>query len=63
MSRQWLTLRDNTIMVKGKGEMQTYWCNPTKTKQSTSDGESTNRSRNMDIDSDDGMVDPFTFDV
>lgn len=57
--RCWLTPRENTTMVKGKGEMQTYWCDPTKSKQSTSDGGSTNPSQ----DSDDGMVDPVLFDI
>ena len=42
--RYWLTPRDHTIMVKGKGEMQTYWCNPTYSKKSSDEVESTNPS-------------------
>lgn len=60
--RYWLTLRENKIMVKGKGEMQTYWCDPTKSRQSTTDGESTNPSHTID-DSDHGTVDDVIFDV
>jgi hypothetical protein len=26
--RHWLTLREEKIMAKGKGWMQTYWCDP-----------------------------------
>lgn len=26
--RHWLTAREEMIFVKGKGNMQTYWCEP-----------------------------------
>ena len=58
--RYWLTLRENKITVKGKGEMQTYWCDPTKSRQSTvsgGDGESTNPSLTNDDNSDHGSDD------
>ena len=28
LTREWLTLREDKIVAKGKGLMQTYWCEP-----------------------------------
>jgi long-subunit acyl-CoA synthetase (AMP-forming) len=39
----WLTIRDEKVMVKGKGMMQTYWCNP-KQERKTSSGYPTSSS-------------------
>ena len=61
--RNWLTIRENTIMVKGKGEMQTYWCDPMNNRRSiASDVESTNPSH-TNGDSGHGNTDPILFDV
>ena len=49
-------------MVKGKGEMQTFWCDPIKNPQSSSDGGSTNQSNTND-DSNNGDVDLARFDI
>jgi hypothetical protein len=39
--RHWLTLREEKIMAKGKGWMQTYWCDPRiVTTAHSSNGES-----------------------
>ena len=49
-------------MAKGKGEMQTYWCDPSSTRRSTSEVASTNPSDTYD-DFDHVYADPERFDV
>ena len=39
-NRYWLEPRDEQINVKGKGSMQTYWCNPTYDVLSNDDASS-----------------------
>jgi hypothetical protein len=55
--RHWLTLRDSQIMVKGKGYMQTYWCDPSK-NNSNAGGASSHPSH-----LDDGSEDRDLYDV
>jgi hypothetical protein len=58
ISSHWLTLRENQIMVKGKGSMQTYWCHP-KIKNSSGSGSGSD-SRSSGPQDSKSNVDEFT---
>ena len=67
--RHWLQLRDTQVMVKGKGYMQTYWCEICRIDSSISDS-STIPFTMTDGSSEDGRVadqrnsnDASTFEV
>ena len=62
--RNWLTIRENTIIVKGKGEMQTYWCDPMNSRGSTMGEVASINSFHMNNnDSGHGNTDTVLFDV
>jgi hypothetical protein len=43
-NRHWLTARSEEVMAKGKGLMQTYWCDPLSVRT-----DSDRKSRNSSI--------------
>jgi hypothetical protein len=60
LERHWLTQREHIIDVKGKGMMQTFWCDPSKKHSNTIGGSSNLSSANI---SDDESVKFETYEI
>lgn len=45
----WVRQREDTVVAKGKGEMQTYWLLPSKKKHEVSSGNNDDLSENLEV--------------